>query len=97
MDARAALLLAAGALTAAVLAGCGNDKPATIDTPRVEAKIHAWARLVKVVPKPVVECPSGVPIKVDSTFACTVSGGGRSIDLEVRIRNKDGAVTFHVD
>jgi hypothetical protein len=97
MDARGSHRLAAAALTVAVLAGCGNDTPATIDTLRVQHEIHAWARDVNVVPKPVVECPSGVPIEVDATFACTVTGGGRSIDLEVRIRDDHGAVTFHVD
>ena len=49
-----------------------------------------------MVPQPVAECPSEVPIKVGSTFACTVSGGGRTIDLEVTIRDKKGDVTFHI-
>jgi len=45
------------------LVGCSHDQPATLNTPRVEREIHAWATDVKVVPKPVVRCPSSVPIK----------------------------------
>ena len=78
------------------MVGCSHDQPATLNTPRVEREIHAWATDVKVVPKPVVKCPSSVPIKVDASFACTVTGGGRSIDVEVKIRNTKGEVTFHI-
>ncbi len=80
---------------------CRTGTSVTLGNPpgalRVEHEIRAWAtQSVKVVPQPVAECPSEVPIKVGSTFACTVSGGGRTIDLEVTIRDKKGDVTFHI-
>ncbi len=96
MRAQPVLRLGVGALAAALLVSCSHAKPATLNTPRVEREIHAWATDVKVVPTPVVKCLSSVPIKVDATFACTVTGGGRSIDLEVKIRNTKGEVTFHI-
>jgi NAD(P)H-hydrate repair Nnr-like enzyme with NAD(P)H-hydrate epimerase domain len=81
---------AALALAVLLAAGCGET---VIDDAKTEAAIEE--NLQKSVGQKVssVDCPSGVEVKTDKTFDCTVSlAGGKEETATLKILNSDADV-----
>jgi hypothetical protein len=83
---------AAAALTLA-LAGCGSDRPAILDTERVERAIEQ-SILQKRHLQATVTCPSGVERKKGKKFRCLATYKGGRTPFLVTQDDDRGAVHY---
>jgi hypothetical protein len=82
-------------LTAAALAGCGDDEKdkKILDTERVERAIEQ-SILEKRQLRAQVSCPAGTERKKGVKFRCTATYKGGSTPFEVTVDNDQGAVHY---